>query len=155
MPGIGEDLEGQALQAVAGEYGAGFVEGLVGGRLAAAQVVVVHRRQIVMHQRVGVDQFDRASRRIGLRRFAAQGLAGGIHQQRAHPLAAVEHAVAHGLVEARQFRPGWFEQAFQRRIDAALALRLVGRDHAWRSASKGASSSSPSRSMRICTFCSA
>ena len=37
----------------------GLVEGLVDGRLAAPQIVVVHARQIVVDQRIDVDRLDR------------------------------------------------------------------------------------------------
>ena len=56
--GFGQHLEGAGLQRVAGQDGGGFVEGLVAARLAAAQVVVVHGRQVVVHQRIGVQHFD-------------------------------------------------------------------------------------------------
>ena len=39
---VGEDLEGQGVERVAGEDRGRFVEGAVQGRLAAAQIVVVH-----------------------------------------------------------------------------------------------------------------
>jgi hypothetical protein len=38
---IGDDLEGEVLEGVAGEDGDGFSEGYVAGGLAAAEVVVV------------------------------------------------------------------------------------------------------------------
>ena len=55
---IGQQAKGTGLQGVTGEDGGSFVEGDVGGRLAAAQGIVVHRRQVVMHQRIGVDELD-------------------------------------------------------------------------------------------------
>ena len=58
-PGIGQDLEGERLQSVARQNGGGFVEGAVGGRLSPPQIVIVHRRQVVMDQRIGVHAFDR------------------------------------------------------------------------------------------------
>ena len=47
-----QQRERQYLQRIAGEYGGRFIEGAMTGRATAAQVVIVHRRQIVMHQRV-------------------------------------------------------------------------------------------------------
>ena len=44
----------------------------VAGRLPAAQLVVVHRRQVVVDQRVGVDQLDRARQRQHLALLAAR-----------------------------------------------------------------------------------
>ena len=46
--------------AVAGQDGHGLAEHLVAGGAAAAVVVVVHRGQVVVDQRVGVDQLERA-----------------------------------------------------------------------------------------------
>ena len=46
----GENIEGHGQQRIAGQNGGGFVEGLVHGRPAAAQVVIVHRRQVVVRQ---------------------------------------------------------------------------------------------------------
>jgi hypothetical protein len=80
-------------QQAAGEHGmsakpasmaAVRAEHAVRRRPAAAQVVVVHARQVVMHERVGVDQFDGARcahpavRRAVARRIGAAGRHGGI-----------------------------------------------------------------------------
>src|ERR1700687_4843214 len=54
----GFEREGQ--QRVSGQDGDGFAEFLVAGRLAAAQVVVVECRQVVVDQRIGVNHFDGA-----------------------------------------------------------------------------------------------
>ena len=97
---VGQHLERQRLQRVAGQDRGGFVEGDVHGGLAAAQGVVVHRRQVVVHQRIAVDQFDRDGGGIQRRHVRAEGVAGGVGQQRTHALAAIEHAVAHRRVQA-------------------------------------------------------
>jgi hypothetical protein len=55
-PGVlAEDLERERLQRVAGENRGRLVEFDVRRRTAAAQVIVVHRRQVVVHERVGVN----------------------------------------------------------------------------------------------------
>ena len=59
--GVAQDLEGERQKGVAGQDGGRLVEGEVQGRAAAADGVVVHRRQVVMHQRVAMDAFERAS----------------------------------------------------------------------------------------------
>ena len=56
-------LEGQRQQAVAGQDRRRLVERLVAGRPAPPQVVVVHRRQVVVDQRIGVHHLQRAGRR--------------------------------------------------------------------------------------------
>ena len=66
-----EHLERQRQQRIAGQDRHGIAEDFVVGELAAAVVVVVERGQIVVDQRVGVDQFQRAGGRddaVGTRR---------------------------------------------------------------------------------------
>ena len=58
-----QDFECQHLQRIAGEDRGRFVEGAVRGRAAAAQVVVIHGRQVVVNERIGVDQLDGRGRR--------------------------------------------------------------------------------------------
>ena len=95
--GIGDDLERQVVEAVAGEHRGRFVEGLVDGRLAAAQVVVVHARQIVVDQRIDVDRLDRRAGADRAVLVESEQAAGGDGQQRAKPLAAADAGVAHRL----------------------------------------------------------
>ena len=52
-------FEGERQQAVAREDGGRLVEGPVHRRLAAPEIVIVHRRQIVMDQRIAVHAFER------------------------------------------------------------------------------------------------
>ena len=61
-------------QSVAGQDGDAFAEDLVIGRLAAAQIVVIHGRQIVVDEGIGVDALDGASQRQGSVQRAAAGL---------------------------------------------------------------------------------
>ena len=57
---LGEHLEGEGEQRIAGEDRHGVAEDFVVGELAAAVIVVIERGQIVVDQRVGVDQLERA-----------------------------------------------------------------------------------------------
>ena len=57
-----QQVEGLGEEAVAGEDRDVLAEGHVARRLAAAQRVVVDRRQVVMDQRVGVDELERGGR---------------------------------------------------------------------------------------------
>ena len=54
---VGQHLKGQRQQGIAGQDRERFVEGLVTGGPATPQVVVVHRRQIVVDQRIGRGPF--------------------------------------------------------------------------------------------------
>jgi hypothetical protein len=74
---------------------------LVARRPPAAEVVVVHRRQVVVDQRIGVDELERARERQGAGRRHARDLAGREREDRADPLAAGEQAVAERLAELR------------------------------------------------------
>ena len=73
---------------IAGQDRRRLVERLVAGRPAAAQVVVVHRRQVVVDQRVGVDHLHRAGRGHRRRRVGPAGLGRHQRQERPQPLAA-------------------------------------------------------------------
>ena len=67
-----------------------FAEAHMTGRTAATQVVVVHRGQIVVDERVGVNQFEGTGRREQLFRARAEGLARGEDERGAQTLAARE-----------------------------------------------------------------
>ena len=59
---LGEEADRLGEQAVAGEDRDVLAVDDVRGRPAAAQLVVVHRRQVVVDQRIGVDELDRRRR---------------------------------------------------------------------------------------------
>ena len=63
-----EVAEGLGVEPVAREDRDVLAELHVAGRPAAAQLVVVHRRQVVVDQRVGVDELDRGGQRQHARR---------------------------------------------------------------------------------------
>ena len=98
---VGEDLEGQRVQRIARQHGGGFVKGLVDGRLAAAQIVIVHARQIVVDEAVDMDAFDGEGDAQGAFPVDIEQVAGGNHQQRPHALAAADGGVAHGVEQLR------------------------------------------------------
>ena len=56
---FGDHLEGPREQCIAGENRCRFVEFDVARRQSAPQVVIVHRRQIIMDQRIAVHHLDR------------------------------------------------------------------------------------------------
>ena len=118
---MGEDLERQSVKAVAGEHRLGLAKGLVHRRLAAAQVGIVHARQIVVDQRIDVDRLDRAAdakRALAVDREQPRR---GHGEQRAEPLAAADRAVPHRLVER-------FAAVAGRRQEAAEEIVDVGAD---------------------------
>lgn len=70
------------------------------GRLPLPEVVVVHGRQIVMDQRVRVDEFDGGSRGQHVFGAATERLGRREREHRTEPLAAGQQRVAHRLDEA-------------------------------------------------------
>ena len=103
--GAGQNLEGKGEQRVPGKDRRRLIEGDVARRTTAPHVVIVHRRQIVVDQRIGMDHFDR--------RAGAQvaGFGDAENQRRCaddigpDELAAAERGIAHGVVKLA-FRPG-------------------------------------------------
>ena len=91
-----QGVEGESQKPVAGENRGRLIVGLVYGRLAAAQFVVVHGRQVVVHQRITVHAFERRTRHQRmLARHTEQG-SGLDHEERPEPLTGAEARVAHG-----------------------------------------------------------
>ena len=90
-------------EAVADEDRLALAEADVRRRPSAAQVVVVHRRQVVVDQRVGVNQLERTGRRhgepAGLGLGAEDGVGGGQRQERTDAFAAAEQRIAQAGVE--------------------------------------------------------
>ena len=138
----GEQFKGQRLQGVAGQQGAGLAELHMHRGFAAAQHIVVHAGHVVMHQRIGVDEFYCAGRpqgsltdaaRAWLKRRAGNCLGGGQHQQRAQALAAVKHRIAHALNQCdRRLGLGPCERRHsqplrQGLLDLALLCQAPGR----------------------------
>ena len=54
----GDGVEGEGLEGVAGEDGDGVAEDFMAGRFAAAEIVVVEGREVIVDERVGVDHLD-------------------------------------------------------------------------------------------------
>jgi hypothetical protein len=75
--GATEDrLEGHRLEGIAGQNRSGFVELTMASGPSSPQVVIIHRGQIVMDQRVAVDHFQSAGVSHGRFEISTQGFAG-------------------------------------------------------------------------------
>ena len=109
-----DGLEGEGLERVAGEDGGGFAERDVAGGLAAAEVVVVERGEVVVDERVGVEHFDGGAEAGGAVGYVAGDHACGFHgEDGAQAFAAGEGGVAHRAVDAVRLRGGRGEQALE------------------------------------------
>ena len=113
----GQHFEGAGLQRVAGEDGDGFTEGDVAGGLAAAQVVVVERGQVVVDERVGVKHLDGRAETLDAFGQAARDGDAGLHgEHRPETLAAGKDGVAHGAVDGDRNSVRGGDQLFQRLV---------------------------------------
>lgn len=103
LVGVGDCRKGQRMreQGVSGEQGDGFVEDLVAGRFAAAQIGIVHAGQVVVDQRVGVQAFDGDG---GGQRVVFRGgdFKGRKEEDGADAFAAGAEAVGHRAVQERR-----------------------------------------------------
>ena len=94
-------FKGESLQRVARQHGGGLAEHLVVRRLAAAQIVVVHARQIVVDERIGMQQLHAAGDGKRGVNIAAAKAAEFQRQDRPQALAARGETVAHGVEQPR------------------------------------------------------
>ena len=102
---VGErEPERLGQQRVAGEESDTLSEGDVRTRSAAALVVVVERRQIVVHERERVDELERGSRGKRVLERGAVRLRHGQAEERADALPARLERVAQRLLEAAELR---------------------------------------------------
>ena len=130
----GENVERQREQPVARQDGGGLVERLMSGRSAAPQVVVVHRRQVVVRQRIAVHTFERAPRQQGALAHHAEQRGALHHQERPEALAAAEADIPHRIKQPRRARKFPFDraraqQSVQQNLDIAGHLREAVLEH--------------------------
>jgi hypothetical protein len=107
------------MQAVTREDRRRFVECTMHGRLAAAHIVIVHRRQIVVDQRIDMDCLDRAGGARGAFAIDPEQAGGGEDQQRPQPFAATDRCMPHRLVQFGARIVGYREH----HVEAAIDLR--------------------------------
>src|SRR5699024_7378039 len=127
------------------------------GRLAAAQVVVVHAGQVVVDEAVGVQHLDGAGCGQGRRNVAAADAAELQHQHGPQALAARHEAVVHRLQQAGEGQALLTSEISRKRglYHAQVLGAALVKAHSAPS-SKGSSSGSPSGPLRsFTTFCSA
>jgi hypothetical protein len=117
--GISDDLERHGQQAVTGQNGGGFIIGNVAGGFAAAQVVVVHCRQVIMHQRIAMDAFQCRADAQRLIMICPEDAGTFGHEERTQPLALGKRRIAHGLGHA------WCTGAVQRQQPVEYGFDFV------------------------------
>jgi hypothetical protein len=128
---LGDGLEGEGLEGVAGEDGDGFAEDDVAGGLAAAEVVVVEGGEVVVDEGVGVDHLEGCAESIGSGWEVAGACdhASGFHaEDGAEALATGEGGVAHGAVDGVREGGGGGEEALEGGVGEGCAGGEEGLD---------------------------
>jgi len=95
----GKEFEGPGEEGVAGEDGQGFAGVFVERGSSTSNVVVVDRGQVVMHERKGVDEFEREARGEGTFAGGAHRFAGVPREQGAEAFAGTKGRVFDGFEE--------------------------------------------------------
>jgi hypothetical protein len=112
------------LKRVAGKDRQGFPKDDVAGWLAAAEIVIVERRQIVMNERLCMQHFQCAAQFFHAFRQASGDHARGLKaQNRTKPFASGKNTVSHGLMDGVRPLCSGGQKLFQRSVNGALALR--------------------------------
>ena len=93
---------------------------------SAPHGVVVHARQVVVDQRVGVHELHGDRHRQGALGRGAHRLGGGERERRAQALAAREEQVPHGRVQRRGLGVGRRQRGVERALDRRQALEQIG-----------------------------
>ena len=94
---LGKDLKSAGLQGIASQDRRRLIVGAVCAGAAAAQIVIVHGRQIVVDERVGVQHLDAGRDPRGARGRDTEQRGDLQHEKSTQPLAAAQGRVAHGL----------------------------------------------------------
>ena len=121
----GEDFKRDGEQGVPGKHGDPLAKDLVAGGATPAQIVVVHAREVVVDERVGVDAFHGAGGGQGRFQRAAAGLGCRKAEDGPQPFAARKERVAHGLVHGGGFDGGFGEESVERPIYQGAAVSEV------------------------------
>ncbi len=120
--GLGGNFKGLSEQRVTGKDGDAFTENFVIGRFAPAEIVVVHRGQIIVDERIGVDAFDGAGEWHGCFYRAAASFGCGEANGRAHPFSPGENRVTHRLMNGGWLRAGARQKVVQGAVDGNCSL---------------------------------
>ena len=128
MARIGHDFERKRQQRVSGENRQRLAIDFMIRRTSAPQIVVIHRGQIVVNQRIGMNAFQRRRRKRDLRARFAEEFGGHQQHDRAQALSARQRAVAHGLVQPRRKRLGRRKRGVQRLRDHPPFFIEIRRD---------------------------
>ena len=98
-------LHSTMQQTIPCQNGHAFAKHHVIGRLAAAKIVIVHGRQVIMNQAVGMDHLQCAGIRHNGRKIHPHGIAHSQQKHRTKPLSACLQGVGHGFFQPLRHMP--------------------------------------------------
>jgi hypothetical protein len=140
---VEDEPERLGVEPVAGEDRDVLAELDVAGGPAAAEVVVVHRREVVVDEAVRVDELERGGEREDVLRVFFERGGGGEREHGTDALAAGEEAVAHGFLEA--LRSGLVGELEVGEVALDLRAQVLGVDGAGGGGAHDSSASWPAR----------
>ena len=127
---VAQNRERQRLQGITRQDGIRLAKLDMAGGFTPTQIVVVHGREIVVDQRVGVDALNGGCRSVQRAIADAKHIAGGIHQERAQALSTQECAIVHGFNQWSVLKRLWRNKTAQGVVGAYdTRLKLVGKIH--------------------------
>src|SRR6516225_1625184 len=139
---LGCQLESKSQKGVSRQNRNRLPENLMRSRHTATKIVIVHTRQIIVDERVGMDTFHRTSQRNGSFRPSSATFVCCQTQDRAQPFSAREDAVPHRFVYRLRFDRCLWQKHFERFVNHLLTcykilfhFETVTADSAARSAS--------------------
>jgi len=97
--GPGDGSKGLGQKPVPRQNGNGFPEDAVIGRASAPEIIIIHAREIVMNEGIGVNAFDSAGGREGEGFGATSGPGCRQAEDGSEPFSSGKQAVPHGLVD--------------------------------------------------------
>ena len=112
-------------QSVPSQNGDPFAEDFVIRRLAPAQIVVIHRWQVIVDLGIRVDAFHRARQRHGVLDLSPARFRCRQTQCRAHPFSPCEKGIPHGLVDRCRFGGGGRQKVVQGAIHRGRLFRQI------------------------------
>jgi len=117
-----DGFEGKRQKSVTREDGDGFAEFLVARGFAAAEVIVVEGRQVIVNQGVGVDEFDGAGRMERGGDIAGENSRRLETQDRTNSFSTGKDAVTHGCMDGSGLRGRQRKEPLKSSIDGETVL---------------------------------
>jgi hypothetical protein len=124
--GLRNNLKCDGQQRVPGEHRNPIAKDFVTRGTPAAEIIVIHAREVIMHERIRVDAFERAGQGESILGLAMASFRCRETKDRPQSLASGEKTVAHRLVKRRRFDSRFRQIAVQGAVDLFLMGPQIG-----------------------------